>query len=473
MIRGAGLARGGERDQRTGNGVHARGRTIRRRSASSRHIPARSGGRRVSGSSATRCWADRLSCRARTTRAISPGSSCVRRFDRDPHDIFHYALFGHAIGLPKSDKPCLETPGTPVAANVDDGSLRRALAATREFHAPRTNTGVADFPGGDILRHARRVRGTDGKPVGSPFMQAGTFMHEWGHNAELTHGGGAGDPNCKPTYVSVMNYLYQLRGLLDDAGRPHLDFSRGVIAPSVDETGLADGVGRAVPDRLVRAAARQLSRRQATAAAKHCDGSLMLETDVPMVRIDARTAAGPIDWKGNGITATPASRTTSTSTAARPRRRRQRGRAPQGLRRLVQHPNEPDRRAAQRRRPVLRHERPPGARAAVPLARALGLRPLGLRLGRPRAMGLRQRRRQPRRPRAGRLRPLGLRALGFRPLGLRPADLGTRRRCPRLSRRRRHVRRTTRTTPAASSTSKRPPISRRRRRTSSAPASSA
>ena len=49
-------------------------------------------------------------------------------------------------------------------------------------------------------------------------MQAGTFMHEWGHNAELTHGGQAGDPNCKPVYVSVMNYLYQLRGLLDDVG---------------------------------------------------------------------------------------------------------------------------------------------------------------------------------------------------------------------------------------------------------------
>ena len=63
-------------------------------------------------------------------------------------------------------------------------------------------------------------------------MQAGTLMHEWGHNGELTHGGRAGDANCKPTYVSVMNYLYQLRGLLDDGGRPHLDLSRDTFAPA-------------------------------------------------------------------------------------------------------------------------------------------------------------------------------------------------------------------------------------------------
>ncbi|MCK7510070.1 MAG: hypothetical protein MZV70_42560 [Desulfobacterales bacterium] len=57
--------------------------------------------------------------------------------------MFRYALFAHALGLPKSEEP------------ADAG-----------FHVPRTNTGVGDFPGGDVMvtlgafsRHRRAARG--------------------------------------------------------------------------------------------------------------------------------------------------------------------------------------------------------------------------------------------------------------------------------------------------------------------------
>ncbi len=43
-------------------------------------------------------------------------------------------------------------------------------------------------------------------------FQAGTVMHEFGHNLGLQHGGDE-SKNYKPNYVSVMNYLYQLLGL--------------------------------------------------------------------------------------------------------------------------------------------------------------------------------------------------------------------------------------------------------------------
>ena len=123
----------------------------------------------------------------------APGSACELRFDRNRKDMFRYALFAHALGLPKSEEP------------TDPG-----------FHEPRTNTGVGDFPGGDVMVTLGAFSDTDGLPVGTPFMQASTLMHELGHNMERRHGGGSLEPNCKPTYLSVMNYLYQLRGLLDD-----------------------------------------------------------------------------------------------------------------------------------------------------------------------------------------------------------------------------------------------------------------
>lgn len=47
-------------------------------------------------------------------------------------------------------------------------------------------------------------------------FQAGTVMHEFGHNLSLRHGGNE-DVNYKPNYYSVMNYLYQLRGLASSA----------------------------------------------------------------------------------------------------------------------------------------------------------------------------------------------------------------------------------------------------------------
>ena len=141
--------------------------------------------------------------------------------------MFHYALFAHALGLPKSD--CRASmPRNP-------GGRERpccAVAVNPEFRMPRTNTGIADFPGGDTLVTLGGFHRRRRAPIGTPFMQASTLMHEFGHNAERRHGGEALEPNCKPTYLSVMNYLYQLRGLLDDGGAPHLDFSRPSGQPS-------------------------------------------------------------------------------------------------------------------------------------------------------------------------------------------------------------------------------------------------
>ena len=65
--------------------------------------------------------------------------------------------------------------------------------------------------------------------------QAGTLMHELGHNLGLHHGGGDELPN-KPNYLSVMNYSFQLTGLMRSNLSFVLDYSRFAI--SVDEKAL-------------------------------------------------------------------------------------------------------------------------------------------------------------------------------------------------------------------------------------------
>ena len=61
-------------------------------------------------------------------------------------------------------------------------------------------------------------------------MQAGTLMHELGHNLDLSHAGWSTTPNCMPNYPSVMSYLYQTRGLTDANGVEQIDYSNGLLA---------------------------------------------------------------------------------------------------------------------------------------------------------------------------------------------------------------------------------------------------
>ncbi|MCP3137391.1 zinc metalloprotease [Pyxidicoccus xibeiensis] len=71
--------------------------------------------------------------------------------------------------------------------------------------------------------------GTWGTPGGTEQQQAGTLMHELGHNIGLQHGGNEG-MNYKANYLSLMSYSYQLRGLRVDEVDGVLDYSRVRVA---------------------------------------------------------------------------------------------------------------------------------------------------------------------------------------------------------------------------------------------------
>lgn len=80
-------------------------------------------------------------------------------------------------------------------------------------------------------------------PYGTQLQQAGTLMHEFGHNLGLMHGGNE-NRNNKPNYLSLMSYRYQVVGLFRDGVDGILDYSRITIG-TVVENSLVENNGMA------------------------------------------------------------------------------------------------------------------------------------------------------------------------------------------------------------------------------------
>lgn len=80
--------------------------------------------------------------------------------------------------------------------------------------------------------------------VGTVNEQAGTFMHELGHNLGLRHSGDDDpfDTTFEPNFLSVMNYAFQTRGLIINGQEGNFDYSRFAL-PDLDENNLDETVG--------------------------------------------------------------------------------------------------------------------------------------------------------------------------------------------------------------------------------------
>ena len=92
--------------------------------------------------------------------------------------------------------------------------------------------GIAELPGNDFYVTLGGIANLQERVIAS------TFMHEFGHNLNLHHGG-MDDVNHKPNYISVMNYNFD--NLVYDNGEPlSVDFSRELLLPlneaNIDET---------------------------------------------------------------------------------------------------------------------------------------------------------------------------------------------------------------------------------------------
>jgi hypothetical protein len=127
-----------------------------------------------------------------------PGNFSIQR-----GDVFHYSIWAHNL--------CPEFGGT--------SGISRGI------------------PGSDFLV----TLGDWTNSVGTVSEQAGTFIHELGHNLSLKHGGND-HKNYKPNYISVMNYAFQTRGVRISGADGNFDYSRFLL-PELDENHLDEPIG--------------------------------------------------------------------------------------------------------------------------------------------------------------------------------------------------------------------------------------
>lgn len=204
-------------------------------------------------------------------------------FAQNRKDAFRYVLLAHALSGP------FDLNGSPIS---DPPGMQ-------PVH-PRSYSGIGDRPGGDIMITLGLWRSDipANDQVGSVLVQAGTLMHELGHNLNLSHGGLSSTPNCSPVYPSVMSYLYQTRGLTNAAGIAQIDFSDGQLS-SLNENSVSSSTSLGPLRYKVRYyGPLGPGNSPGQAAQRHCDGTPTggaLE-----VRGETATLATP-DWSNGTV----------------------------------------------------------------------------------------------------------------------------------------------------------------------------
>lgn len=108
-----------------------------------------------------------------------------------------------------------------------------------------TSSGNAfDIPNSDFIVTLGAWNNGNG---GTNFQKLGTFVHELGHNLGLRHGGND-HVGYKPNHVSIMNYSFQMSGIMVN-GQRRYDY-QWLPLPSLDERALLEPFGLGGDPRL-------------------------------------------------------------------------------------------------------------------------------------------------------------------------------------------------------------------------------
>lgn len=203
---------------------------------------------------------------------IAPSSEIVdydvikaANFSADRRFAYHYMVFGHRQAPASSLSGCAELPGNDSIVTLGDWNTQCILGGGDGLQSVpqgddiqidqdiysgpnlQCNTPVAAGDTG-LVPFGSPVVG-DGLMVGTPQQQAGTAMHELGHNMNLCHGGSMGQCNVdrKPNYISIMNRSFQTDGIgpFDGVGTltAEIDFSSTVLDPLDENNNLNENLG--------------------------------------------------------------------------------------------------------------------------------------------------------------------------------------------------------------------------------------
>jgi hypothetical protein len=227
----------------------------------------------------------------------------------------HFGLKNNPLRMP--DNPADETAPCPSNAPCSASTItgkKELLLKHFAYHyvtivanwqgTPPTNcgpTGLAETLGNDfIVSLACAFQGG----VGSKNDQAGTLMHELGHNLNLAHGGplvntpsfptSQANINCKPNELSVMSWSRQIPAFVSASNwetYKFLDYSRGIVLTGA---GTDPKEGTSSTPQLVESDGLKLPPGFSNNLAVYATPGLVPAARSALVS----TAVNPIDWSG-------------------------------------------------------------------------------------------------------------------------------------------------------------------------------
>jgi hypothetical protein len=170
------------------------------------------------------------------------------------------------------------------AANFDDkrSAIFHYCLFAHDYEGT-TSSGISrDIPASDFIVSL----GSWDYGTGTMKQQAGTFMHELGHNLGLKHGGND-HVGYKPNFLSIMNYFFQMDWLRYKKSDQKLDYSRFDIKSlnenALNESKALDRVGGDTPIALY--------------GTRYIDAT-------PYYRLTDKCTSN-VDWNGNGSSKQP------------------------------------------------------------------------------------------------------------------------------------------------------------------------
>ena len=174
---------------------------------------------------------------------MDPSSGALWGARSDQDEVAHQATLGSVTPGPGGGYEWGEFDVLKLANFADEREPVFHYAISAHAHDGRVSGIARGIPSSDLLvtlgAGCQALRGSD--CTLDARAQAGTLMHELGHNLGLSHGGDDND-RYKPNYLSVMNYAFQLTGLVRADATTRLDYSRFALPP-LNESALDEAHG--------------------------------------------------------------------------------------------------------------------------------------------------------------------------------------------------------------------------------------